>query len=101
MAITLTANYQKRLALPGYSSHSFQVSLESEITDLGNIQGEVAMRGEKLGCLVVRKHIAKCFKGYPGSAGLRRKLYATEKIDEMITILEDAAKRGDPRVVPS
>ena len=42
MAITLTANYQKRLGLPGYSSHSFQVSLESEITDLGNIQGEVA-----------------------------------------------------------
>jgi hypothetical protein len=41
MAITLTANYQKRLGLPGYSSHSFQVSLESEITDLGNIQGEV------------------------------------------------------------
>ena len=41
MAITLTANYQKRLGLPGYSSHSFQVSLESEITDLGNVQGEV------------------------------------------------------------
>ena len=41
MAITLTANYQKRLGLPGYSSHSFQVSLESEITDLGEIQGEV------------------------------------------------------------
>ena len=42
MAITLTANYQKRLGLPGFSSHSFQVSLESEITDLGEIQGEVA-----------------------------------------------------------
>jgi len=41
VAITLTANYQKRLGLPGYSSHSFQVSLESEITDLGNVQGEV------------------------------------------------------------
>ena len=40
MAITLSANYQKRLGLPGYSSHSFQVSLESEITDLGQVQGE-------------------------------------------------------------
>ena len=39
MAITLVANYQKRLGLPAYSSHSFQVSVESEITDLGNIQG--------------------------------------------------------------
>lgn len=66
-----------------------------------HIQGEVAMRGEKLGCLVVRKHIAKCFKGYPGAAGLRKKLYATEQIDEMIRILEDSARRGDPRVVPS
>jgi hypothetical protein len=42
MAITLLSNYQKRLGLPGYSSHSFQVSLESEITDLGQVQGEVA-----------------------------------------------------------
>ena len=70
-----------------------------EVT-IDHIRGEVDMRGEKLGCLVVRKHIAKCFKGYPGSAGLRRKLYATEKIDEMIAILEDSARRGDPRVVP-
>mgnify|MGYP001825338332 FL=1 len=68
---------------------------------IDHIRGEVAMRGEKLGCLVVRKHIAKCFKGYPGSAGLRKKLYATEKIEQMINILEDAARRGDPRVVPS
>ncbi|MEN8713511.1 MAG: hypothetical protein ABF384_01255 [Verrucomicrobiales bacterium] len=42
MAITLVANYQKRLGLPAYSSHSFQVSVESEITDLGQVQGEVA-----------------------------------------------------------
>jgi len=63
------------------------------------IRGEVAMRGEDQGCLVVRKHIAKCFKGYPGAAGLRKKLYATQKIDEMIVILKDAARRGDPRVI--
>jgi tRNA-dihydrouridine synthase B len=68
---------------------------------IDHLQGEVAMRGEKQGCLVVRKHIAKCFKGYPGAAGLRKKLYATERIDEMISILEEAALRGDPRVIPS
>ncbi len=66
---------------------------------IDHIRGEVAMRGEDQGCLVVRKHIAKCFKGYPGAAGLRKKLYATQKIDEMIVILEEAARRGDPRVV--
>jgi len=71
-----------------------------EVT-IDHIRGEVAMRGEKLGCLVVRKHIAKCFKGYPGSAGLRKQLYATEKIEEMIDILDAAARRGDPRVVAS
>ena len=42
MAITLSATYQKRLGLPAYSSHSFQVSVETEITDLENTQDEVA-----------------------------------------------------------
>ncbi|MEX2578266.1 MAG: hypothetical protein WD342_04345 [Verrucomicrobiales bacterium] len=42
MAITVSANYQKRLGLPAYSSHSFQVSVDTEITDLGQVQGEVA-----------------------------------------------------------
>ena len=40
MAVKLTANYAKRLGLPGYSSHQFSVSLETELTDLGNAQGE-------------------------------------------------------------
>jgi tRNA-dihydrouridine synthase B len=68
---------------------------------IDHLKGEVAMRGEQQGCLVVRKHIAKCFKGYPGAAGLRKKLYATQEIDEMIDILEDSSRRGDPRVIPS
>jgi nifR3 family TIM-barrel protein len=62
-----------------------------------HIRGEVAIRGEKQGCLVVRKHIAKTFKGYPGAATLRRKLYDTVESDRMIAILEEAAAMGDPR----
>jgi hypothetical protein len=42
MAIKLIANYAKRLGLPGYSSHQFSVSLEAELMDLGDIQGEAA-----------------------------------------------------------
>jgi hypothetical protein len=42
MAIKLIANYAKRLGLPGYSSHQFSVSVEAELMDLGNIQGEAA-----------------------------------------------------------
>lgn len=42
MAIKLIGNYAKRLGLPGYSSHQFSVSVETELTDSGNIQGEAA-----------------------------------------------------------
>lgn len=31
MAIKLIANYSKRLGLPGYSSHQFSVSVETEL----------------------------------------------------------------------
>lgn len=41
MAIKLVANYAKRLGLPGYSSHQFSVSLETELTDLNQVEGNV------------------------------------------------------------
>ena len=59
-----------------------------------HVRGEVAMRGERQGCLVVRKHIAKCFKGFRGASGLRRQLYGTEESAEMLTILEEAGRLG-------
>lgn len=62
-----------------------------------HIRGEVKLRGEVTGCYVVRKHIAKCFKGYPGAGLLRRRLFTTEDPNEMIAILNDAAAAGDPR----
>jgi len=40
MAIKLIGLYAKRLGLPGYSSHQFSVSVETELTDPGDIQGE-------------------------------------------------------------
>lgn len=40
MAIKLIGNYAKRLGLPGYSSHQFSVSIETELVDTGDIQGE-------------------------------------------------------------
>jgi hypothetical protein len=40
MAIKLISNYAKRLGLPGYSSHQFSISVETELTDLGQVQGE-------------------------------------------------------------
>lgn len=40
MAIKLIANYSKRLGLPGYSSHQFSVSVETELVTIDNISGE-------------------------------------------------------------
>ena len=57
---------------------------------------EVAQRGERTGCLVVRKHVARCFRGYPGAAALRRRLYAEETSAGMLKVLEEAASASVP-----
>ena len=40
MAIKLIANYSERLGLPGYSSHQFSVSVETELVTTDDIPGE-------------------------------------------------------------
>lgn len=40
MAIKLIANYSKRLGLPGYSSHQFEVSIETEISNTSELPFE-------------------------------------------------------------
>lgn len=40
MAVRLIANYSKRLGLPGYSSHQFSVSVETELRDVQELEGE-------------------------------------------------------------
>jgi hypothetical protein len=40
MAIRLIANYSKRLGLPGYSSHQFSVSVETELVAIDDIADE-------------------------------------------------------------
>ncbi|MGJ8644709.1 MAG: hypothetical protein ACSHX9_14980 [Luteolibacter sp.] len=40
MAIKLIANYSKRLGLPGYSSHQFSVSVETELVTTDNVPQE-------------------------------------------------------------
>ncbi len=41
MAIKLSANYSKKLGLPQYSSHSFAASVEIELSDISQVEGEV------------------------------------------------------------
>lgn len=38
MAITLEANYQKRLGLPQYSSHAYSITVRTEVTNLSKIE---------------------------------------------------------------
>ena len=40
MAIKLISNYSKRLGLPGFSSHQFSVSVETELLTTDDIPGE-------------------------------------------------------------
>jgi hypothetical protein len=40
MALKLIANYSKRLGLPGYSSHQFSVSVETEISNINEVASE-------------------------------------------------------------
>lgn len=62
-----------------------------------HVRLEVAQRGEHTGCLVVRKHIARCFRGYPGAATIRKRLYAEQTSEAMLAILDEVARGEDPR----
>ncbi len=48
MALKLIANYSKRLGLPGFSSHQFSVSCETEITNVDDVASESARLYETL-----------------------------------------------------
>jgi hypothetical protein len=40
MPVIIEANYQKRLGLPGYSSHSYAVTIRTELIDLSQVERE-------------------------------------------------------------
>ena len=42
MAIILESSYAKKVGLPGYSSHSFSVTIRSEVADLSQVDRESA-----------------------------------------------------------
>ena len=61
MAIIIEANYSKKLGLPAYSSHSYSVTIRSEVADLTQVdressklyailQGSVDRQIQEVGC---------------------------------------------------
>ena len=42
MAVFIEANYSKKIGLPAYSSHSFSVTLRSEVSELKDVDREAS-----------------------------------------------------------
>jgi nifR3 family TIM-barrel protein len=65
------------------------------------VQSTCRRRGEQAGLYTTRKHLARCLRGRPGSAELRRRIFAAGSTDEMIARLREAARAGDDAVGPA
>lgn len=68
---------------PPPSLEEIMAMVARHIRDLG------VTRGERRGSFLVRKHIVKYFRGFPGAALLRRRLFAAESSEEMLANLAE------------
>ncbi len=77
MALILTSDYSKKLGLPGFSSHQFSVSIQTELTDLDRVPGEVARLYQLLQQAVDREIQQTGFVPGDGYGETQRSLPAT------------------------
>ena len=69
MAIKLIANYSKRLGLPGYSSHQFSVSVETELVTTDDVAAESERLYQRLQATVDEQMLKTGFVP-PGTYGM-------------------------------
>jgi hypothetical protein len=69
MAIKLIANYSKRLGLPGYSSHQFSVSVETELMTTDDVAAESERLYQRLQTTVDQQMLQTGFVP-PGDYGM-------------------------------
>ena len=69
MAIKLIANYSKRLGLPGYSSHQFSVSVETELVTTDDVAAESERLYQRLQATVDKQMLRTGFVP-PGDYGM-------------------------------
>ena len=69
MAIKLIANYSKRLGLPGYSSHQFSVSVETELVTTDDVATESERLYQRLQSTVDEQMLKTGFVP-PGTYGM-------------------------------
>lgn len=55
MALTLEANYSKKIGLPGYSSHQYSLTLKTELSDINQADAESARLHQTLQSSVDRE----------------------------------------------
>jgi hypothetical protein len=55
MALTLEANYSKKIGLPGYSSHQYSLTLKTELSDINQADAESARLHQTLQTSVDRE----------------------------------------------
>jgi hypothetical protein len=77
MALILTSDYSKKCGLPCFSSHQFSVSIQTELTDLDRVPGEVARLYQLLQQSVDREIQQTGFVPADGYGETQRSLPAT------------------------
>jgi hypothetical protein len=71
MAIVIEANYSKKLGLPQYSSHSYSITIRSEIADLSQVERESSKLYSLLQGAVDREIVESGFVPEVGAAQSR------------------------------
>jgi tRNA-dihydrouridine synthase B len=62
-----------------------------------HIDAVARLRGERYGSQLVRKHVVRYFRDFPGAAAMRRRLFAVETGDEMLAVLAELKREVELR----
>jgi hypothetical protein len=88
MAIKLIANYSKRLGLPGYSSHQFSVSVETELVTTDDVAVESERLYQRLQSTVDEQMLTTGFVP-PGDYGMEQTNGSDASAAETVTHIHD------------
>jgi hypothetical protein len=88
MAIKLIANYSKRLGLPGYSSHQFSVSVETELVTTDDVAAESERLYQRLQSTVDEQMLKTGFVP-PGTYGMEDPNVSDAPAPGTITAIHD------------
>ena len=91
MAIKLIANYSKRLGLPGYSSHQFSVSVETELVTTDDVAAESERLYQRLQSTVDEQMLKTGFVP-PGTYGMEETNGSDAPTPGTVTHIHDNAR---------